>query len=66
MNVAEIKAKLPQAEVYEINPDATYLLVVNDELVGRDVAIRLAQELKCWLIMSPDPENTVRLLEMKE
>ena len=35
MQVSEIKAKLPSAEVYELRPDAKYLMVLDATNVSR-------------------------------
>ena len=66
ITVAEIKAKLPLAEVYEINPDATLLIVADPNYVSTRQVIELAGQLKAYAIMCENPEDAIKLLEVKE
>lgn len=71
MTVEEIKAKLPEAEVYELKPDAKYLIVVCRPLVSEESRLRLSswlasQGIKHGMLSVLDSQSAVRILEMKE
>lgn len=70
MTVEEIKAKLPEANIYAIRADMAYLVVVARSQVNRQVvetfAVGLdAASLGAVVIVVDDPATAVRLLEVK-
>lgn len=67
ITVAEIKAKLPSAEVYELTNNCRYLLVVNRQSVSRSAVEALVQFLPMTCVLRvDDAEGAVKLLEVKE
>jgi hypothetical protein len=68
MKVSEIKAKFPEAAVYEINPNARYIVIVNKTLISSNTACQLAAMMpKDTVIISVvDTEGAVRFLEAME
>jgi hypothetical protein len=59
MNVSEIKAKLPEAEIYELDPDARYIILVSPAHVS-DLML-----MKVMIVGVPDLDNAMRILEIK-
>lgn len=45
MKVKEIKAKIPKADIYELNPNSTYLIVYDMNLVSRNDVIDALKNL---------------------
>jgi hypothetical protein len=69
MTVAEIKAKLPEAEVYELLPDARYIIVLDREKISQESVqsiLSLMQDLRGIFLRINDPEGAIRILEMKD
>ena len=71
MTVEEIKAKLPEAEVYELRPDAKYLLVLDATNVSRSTVEGVLKGfdgmgLGVMVLRVYDAPNAVRLLEIRE
>ena len=68
MTVEEIKAKLPEAEVYELQDDCRYLVVVSRNSVSRASVEGLLQGLpqRTAVLRVDDPETAIRILEVKE
>ena len=66
LTIAEIKEKLPMAEVYEIDPNATLLIVADPNYVSTRQVIELARHLKAYAIMCENPEDAIKLLEVKK
>jgi len=71
MTVEEIKAKLPEANVYELNPDSKYLIVVDRKLVNDRLTFELLKALKITsigavLIRTDDPAEAVLVMEAKD
>jgi hypothetical protein len=65
MTVAEIKAKLPEADVYEIKEDARYIVLINRETVSLLVVRAMGSHMPPQTIFVHviDPANAVRILE---
>jgi hypothetical protein len=67
MNVNEIKAKLPEAEVYTFDPDAKTLIVVNRHIVSREAAMGMVKYLPNATILFVDQvREAVAILEVKD
>ncbi len=66
MTVAEIKAKCPEAEVYALNENARYLVVVCSHQVSYVMRDRILSELPkdSMLLLVDDPATAIRLLEV--
>lgn len=70
MTVEEIKAKLPEAQVYELNPECTYMLVYDEVQIMKRTAIQMASYLSSIGINTltigvEDTSKAVRILEIK-
>lgn len=78
MNVAEIKAKLPCADVYEFGPGFTYLILFDKNQVPRMLAEMVVKDLdrsmgrnvsyqgsRFLMVMCEDPSEAIRILEVK-
>lgn len=67
MTVEEIKAKLPEAEVYSLNPDSRYLIVADATKISHMAAEGLLKMVpNAGVLFVADPENAIRILEIKE
>jgi hypothetical protein len=71
VTVAEIKAKLPECEVYEMRPDAQYLILVDSTRVPLEAVQALAEspmELKaCFMfIRGGTLSEAMRIIELPE
>ena len=71
MTVAEIKSKLPEAEVYELNSASRYIIIVNRNQLSREALDRWGHALQlskiaAYIIRCDDPSNAIKLLEIKE
>lgn len=74
MTVEEIKAKLPEAEIYHLGPDSHYLFVLNSALVDMlrleqfmdsDVIRKVIPPKTAFLVVAGDPSEAIRILEVK-
>lgn len=73
MTVAEIKAKLPEAEVYEFNSDSKYVIVVNKNFFSIDAYNRLSHFLRdengsqCMIIcIAGNVRDSLAILEVEK
>ena len=71
MTVEEIKAKLPEANVYELNPDSRYIVVVDRKLVNERLTFELIEALRITsigavLIRTDDPNEAVLVMEVRD
>ena len=66
MTVKEIKAKLPEADVYALSDDFTYLIVLSIIQVSRRTAQQLDLGVRAAIILVDDPASAVKVLEIKE
>jgi nitrate reductase NapAB chaperone NapD len=68
VSVKEIKDALPKAEVYEMDPDAKYLIVVHRKETMRimETIHRLSlMGIKSMVLVVDNPREAVRILELK-
>lgn len=71
MKVEEIKAKLPEADVYELRPDSKYLIVASRHDISRRMAQAVAKSfaglnINAAIIHVDDTASAIRLLEFKD
>lgn len=70
MTVQEIKDKLPEAAVYELRPEARYLIVLDRNFVASSVGQLLGDRLSddgvhATIIVVDNAVEAVRLLELQ-
>lgn len=71
MTVEEIKAKLPEADVYELRTDTKYLILASRQEVSRTSIREIGNSLtvlsiNAAIIHVDDTASAIRLLEFKE
>lgn len=70
MTVAEIKAKLPEADVYELNESSRYIVVLDRSLIRakevEDMANGRVFPKNTAFIHVDNPDEAIRLFEIKE
>jgi hypothetical protein len=67
MKVSEIKAKLPEAEVYQLRADVKYLIVADKTAVSRESAEGLLRGMpNAAIMLVKNPSESIRLLEVEE
>lgn len=71
MTVQEIKAKIPEAEVYELSPDAKYIICVKNNalsVIGMESFRQslVAAGIKALLVVHHHNVDALRLLEVKD
>lgn len=70
MTVAEIKAKLPEADIYELRDDAKYIIVLDSTQINAE-QVRMIASLpggfgNAIFLRVVDPADAVRILEVRE
>lgn len=71
MTVADIKEKVPEADVYELRPDMNYLIVGDCSYVNKQQMKDLGDYLgdlgaKIIVMTVDDPKQAIKLLESSE
>ena len=71
MNIAEIKAKLPEAEVYEIDLNSRYIILVDRRQVSMDKVQSCADGfgklgVHGVFVFVDDPLSAMKILEVKD
>ena len=71
MTVEEVKSLLPGCELVEFNPKFRYLVLIDPEAIKMSIAVSCLRRMNeegiwCALLFTPDPVNSVRVLEFKD
>jgi hypothetical protein len=70
MTVEEIKALLPEAEVYTLTPECKYLFVCDPRYTEIGQLRSLGKSLQekgihAWMVLAYGPEDAIKILEVK-
>jgi hypothetical protein len=70
VNAQEIKSLLKKSDVYELDPNATHLIIIDRKQMPMDKAQSMAEGLKAlgvksMLIFVDDARKAIRVLEIK-
>lgn len=72
MTVEEIRAKLPECDVYSLKPDCTHIIVASMDHVEMRSIKGMVEHLQglninaAVVIVLGDPKDAIRILEIKE